>query len=584
VNTLIGILTIVAAFIGVPLFAVFGGASMAFFSNTDAEATSGVSPIYWAGNEFFTHRFADSNLTVTIPMFIFAGYLLAESGAPRRLVRLSQGLLGWLPGGLPIVCVAASAFFTTFTGGSGITIVAIGGLLLPALLASKYDERFSLGLVTTGGSLGLLFPPSIPIILYAIIANIEIADLFMAGLLPGILTLAVIGAYSMYVDSKAKRERPPFRSREALAALNEAKWEVFLPIAIVLGLLTGLLRIHEASVFAAAYAFVIEVWVYKDLSIRRDIPRIVRESTTMFGAILAILATAIGFTGFLIDAKVPDDAANLLGDLVHDPFVFLLVLNLFLLVVGMFMDVFSATVVVVPLILPIAARIAEENPENAINPFHLGIVFLLNLEIGYLTPPVGLNLFISAIRFDKPITYLYRTVLPFMGLLLFALLVTTYLPLFWPGFLLVGDDESQQIDLDGNEPGDPVPDDFGGGDTLDDLGGETLDDLGGETLDDLGGETLDDLDGPTLDDLEEPTLDDVEEPTLDDLGEPPAEPTLDDLEGTGGTPREADPAMDAPPAMEEARDQESGAAMTAPTAMTAPAMTAPAMTADTTSP
>jgi tripartite ATP-independent transporter DctM subunit len=487
-------------------------------------------------------------------------------------VRLSQGLLGWLPGGLPIVCVAASAFFTTFTGGSGITIVAIGGLLLPALLASKYDERFSLGLVTTGGSLGLLFPPSIPIILYAIIANIEIADLFLAGLVPGILTLVVIGGYSMYVDAKTKRERPPFRAKEAVAALNEAKWEVFLPIAIILGLLTGLLRIHEASVFAAAYAFVVEVWIYKDLSIRRDIPRIVRESTTMFGAILAILATAIGFTGFLIDAKVPDEAANLLGDLVHDPFVFLLVLNLFLLLVGMFMDIFSATVVVVPLILPIAARIAEENPENAINPFHLGIVFLLNLEIGYLTPPVGLNLFISAIRFDKPVTYLYRTVLPFMGLLLVALLVTTYLPLFWPGMLLVGDDESDRIEFEDDDQAEPLPDDLGG-ETLDDIGGETLDDLGGETLDDLENPTLDDLENPTLDDLEnptlddlgEPTLDDLENPTLDDLGEPaPGEPTLDDLEGTEPAPEAAPEMVEPPPTMAEATM----------TGMSAPAMTA----------
>lgn len=573
-NLAISLLSILAAFIGVPLFAVFGGSSMAFWSTTDMESSSGVSPIYWAGNEFFTEKFADSPLTVTIPMFIFAGYLLAESGAPRRLVRLSTAWFGWLPGSLPIVCIVASAFFTTFTGGSGITIVAIGGLLLPALLAAKYGEQFSLGVVTTSGALGLLFPPSIPIILYAIVAKVEIADMFVAGILPGILTLVLLAAYSIYADARIKRPRSKFDLKDAIRATNDAKWELALPLVLVLGLATGTLRIHEASVFAAAYAFVVEVWILKDISIRNDLPRIIRESMTMFGAILVILATAIGFTNNLIELRLPDWVIEQLGGVMSDPIVFLLLLNVFLLLVGMFMDIFSATVVVVPLLLPIIDQMAKENPENAISPVHLGIVFILNLEIGYLHPPLGLNIFISSIRFDRSVMRVSLAVLPFIGFLLVALLITTYLPLWWPGFLLQSDEPVEQHEV--------TPDDElrldDGTDTLDDLGGgETLDDLGGETLDDLDDPTLDDLENPTLDDLENPTLDDLEEPTLDDLGEPaPGEPTLEDLEETEPAPEEAPPErVEPPPAMIEAT---MAPAMTASTAMTA-AMTA--MTAET---
>ncbi|MEM9191321.1 MAG: TRAP transporter large permease subunit [Myxococcota bacterium] len=520
----------VFALFGVPLFAVFGGASMAFFGVEDRAGS-----VNFAGAEFFTHRFADSPLTVTIPLFIFAGYILAESGTPTRLVRLSRAWLGWMPGGLAIVCIFASAFFTTFTGGSGITIVAIGGLLFPALLSDKYEEKFSLGLVTAGGSLGLLFPPSLPLILYAIVGGISITQLFLAGLIPGILTVVILAAYAIVIGIRSEMPRTPYNAKEAFSALRESVWEVLLPVVLVVGLISGVLRIHEAAAFAASYALVVEVWVYKDVSFRKDLPRIIRDSMTMFGAILVILATAIGFTGYLIDARVPDLALDLLTQFISGPIAFLLILNIFLLIVGMLMDVFSAIVVVVPLVVPIAL-----NPAIGVDPYHLGIVFLLNLEIGYLTPPVGLNLFISSLRFDKPVTLLYRAVLPFIGLLLIALLIVTYVPLWFPAMLLPSDEvdtinlqEPAELETETPNPeDDPLLQEIMGGDgddglTLDDLG----DDDGDFTLDDLG----DDDGSFTLDDLG-----DESDLTLDDLGDD-ADLTLDDLGDDADPPPEDSP-------------------------------------------
>ena len=401
------------ALLGAPLFAIFGAAAMLLFSDLAN------TPITGATNDVFSEKFANSPLLVTIPLFTFAGYLMAESGTPQRLVKMSRAWLGWLPGGLAIVCLMASAFFTTFTGGSGITIVAIGGLLYPALMADRYPENFSLGLVTSGGSLGLLFPPSLPIIIYGVVAGQQIEYLFMAGVIPGILTLIAIGVYAVYVGKANKMPRTAFVRADAAASLWEAKWEVLLPLVLIGGMLTGSLRIHEAAAFTALYVLVIEVWVYRDVSFRGDLPRIIRESMTLVGAILAILATAVGFTSFLIQARVPFLILDAMSELITSQLAFLLVLNVFLIVVGMLMDIFSAIVVVVPLIVPIAARFG-------VDPIHLGIVFLLNLEIGYMTPPVGLNLFIASFRFEKPVTVLYRAVLPFIGLLGVALLFTTY--------------------------------------------------------------------------------------------------------------------------------------------------------------
>ena len=413
----LALILVVLAFLGEPLFVIFGAASMILFSSLADTSITG------ATNDVFSEKFADSPLLVTIPLFTFAGYLMAESGTPKRLVEVSRAWLGWLPGGVAIVCLLASAFFTTFTGGSGITIVAIGGLLYPALLQEEYPERFSLGLVTTGGSLGLLFPPSLPVVIYGVVAGITIEKLFLAGIVPGLLSVLMLSGYSFVVGRRRRQSRTKFEMGEALRTLNVAKWELLLPVVLLGGMYSGALRIHEAAAFTAIYTLIVEVFVYRDVTLRGDVPRIVRESMTLVGAILAILAMAIGFTAFLIQARVPMMILEAMQRFISSPTMFLFLLNIFLLVVGMLMDIFSAIVVVVPLIAPIAER-------YGIDPYHLGVIFLLNLEIGYLTPPVGLNLFISSFRFGKPVTELYRAVLVFIGILIVTLLITTYVPRF----------------------------------------------------------------------------------------------------------------------------------------------------------
>lgn len=492
---------ILLALLGTPLLAIFAAAAMILFAGLEDTSITG------AAADIFSEKFAESPLLVTIPLFTFAGYLMAESGTPQRLVRVSRAWFGWMPGGLAMVCLVASAFFTTFTGGSGITIVAIGGLLYPALLSEKYPEKFSLGLVTAGGSLGLLFPPSLPIVLFAVVAGIEVEKMFVAGLIPGVVTIFALAVYAAIVGVRNPEiPRQAFEAKEAWASLKAVFWELMLPVLLILALAFGVLRIHEAAAFTALYVLIIEVFVYKDVKFK-DLQPIVKESMTMVGAILAILATAVGFTGYLIQAQVPMKILEWMqsfidtSDPVQAQITFLLVLNVFLLVVGMLMDIFSAIVVVVPLVLPVARQLG-------INDYHLGIVFLLNLEIGYLTPPVGLNLFISSFRFGKPVTLLYKAVLPFIGLLLVALAVTTY----WPGlslmFLPEGAGANEMVIDEPVGPIEPqpeteiVPPPSGGLDDLEDL----LDDDG-----DLGGgggglDALEDeLNGPSggLDALEE---------------------------------------------------------------------------------
>ncbi len=531
---------------GAPLFVIFGGLALWLF------AGMADTPLSGAANDMFSEKFADSPLLVTIPLFTFAGVLLAASGAPKRLVSVSTALFGWIPGGLAIVCLVASAIFTTFTGGSGVTIVAIGGLLYPALVQSKYNERFALGLVTTGGSLGVMFPPSVPVIIYGVVGGVDIEGLFIASLVPGLLTVGAIAIYSSVIGVRAKIARTPFDGRTALIELWKAKWEAALPVVLVGGLMFGMLRIHEAAAFTALYVLVVELFIYKDISFR-DLPRIVRECVVLVGAILIILATAIGLTAYLIQANVPQGILEWMQTFIASKWAFLLGLNIFLLFVGMMMDIFSAIVVVVPLIAPIAVHFG-------INPYHLGAIFLLNLEIGYLTPPLGLNLFIAGFRFQKPLPTIYRAVLPYIGILLGALLLVTYIPELstWSSRLV------DPLTLDAQPSRDPAHGDPDG--TLDDAfnegsnaGGESLDDIlnegdgAGETLDDIlkqgdgAGETLDDIlkqgdganpSGETLDDLAPVAKPAPGEETLDDLlkqgeGANPDGETLDDLERTG---------------------------------------------------
>lgn len=403
---------VLMALIGAPLFLVFGAAALLGFSIQEIDSSAIMIELY---------RMASTPILITIPLFTFAGYMLAESGAPKRLVRLTQAVFGWFPGGVAIVALFACAFFTAFTGASGVTIIALGGLLYPVLIKERYPEKFSLGLVTTCGSLGLLFPPSLPLILYGLISGVNIDDLFLAGIVPGIILIAILSTYSIWKGRKEKVIQSQFHSREVMLALRESAWELPLPLILLVGIYGGLITVSEAAAITAVYVFLVEFVIYRDLSFRRDLPRVIQESMVLVGGILMILAVAMGFTSFLIDAQVPMKILAFMQHYISSPTMFLLVLNIFLLIVGCLMDIFSAIIVVVPLITPIAKQFG-------IDPVHLGIVFLTNLEIGYLTPPVGLNLFLSSFRFDKPIMEIYRSTIIYVLLLLGALALLTYVP------------------------------------------------------------------------------------------------------------------------------------------------------------
>jgi C4-dicarboxylate transporter DctM subunit len=366
-------------------------------------------------------RLANTSTLVAIPLFTFAGYILAESNTPRRLVNLTQALFGWIPGGLAVVVLVSCAIFTAFTGASGVTIVALGGLVLPALLKSNYSEKFSLGLVTTSGSLGLLFPPSLPLILYALVAQVDVDKLFIAGIVPGILLVVLLSIYSIVKNIGAKIEIQKFSLQNLSRATLDAIWEIPLPFIIIGGIYSGIFTVIEASAVTAVYVFIVEFFIYRDLNIKKDLPRIMKESMLMVGGILIILASALGLTSYLIDEQIPMKIFEFIQKYISSKYTFLILLNLFLLIVGMLMDIFSAIIVVVPIITPIAKSFG-------VDPIHLGIIFLTNLEIGYLTPPVGLNLFISSFRFEKPIIKIYLATIPFIIILFIALLLITYIP------------------------------------------------------------------------------------------------------------------------------------------------------------
>ncbi len=366
------------------------------------------------------YRIASAPTLLTIPLFTFAGYMMAESKSPLRLLKLAEEAIGWMPGGVAIVSIIICAFFTAFTGASGVTIIALGGLLFPILKNEGYTEKFSLGLITTCGSLGLLFPPSLPIILYGLVAKVDIDKLFKAGIIPGLLLIFILSAWSIKNNPK-RLERKKFNSSAFLAALKLAFWEALLPFLVLIGIYGGYTTASEAAAITAFYILILECFVYKDLSFRKDIPRVIVESMSLVGAILLILCCALGLTNYLVDEEVPMKIFVLMKTFLHDRYSFLLFLNFFLLIVGCMMDIFSAIIVVVPLIIPIAK-------EFGVNPIHLAIIFLTNLEIGYITPPVGINLFISSFRFNRSVTDLYKVSLPYLFLLLFALAIITYVP------------------------------------------------------------------------------------------------------------------------------------------------------------
>jgi len=401
-------LLILLALFGMPLFAVLGAAALAAFHAADIDISAVSIAMY---------TLASSPLLIAIPLFTFAGYLFAHSGTPDRLVRLSRAVF---PGGLAVVALIACAIFTAFTGASGVTIVAMGGLLLPALMKDGYARRFGLGLVTASGSLGLLFPPSLPLILYGYVASVSIDSLFLAGIIPGALLVIALSAYGIYHGKKDGVVVNRFSWRAIRSAVRDAAWEIPLPFLVLGGIYGGVITVMEAAALTAVYALVVEVFIYRDIAVSK-LPSIVVESMSLVGGILVILACALGLTNFLIDAEVPMRILEWMQQYVSNKYTFLLILNVFLLIVGCLMDIFSALIVVVPLIVPVALGFG-------IDPVHLGIIFLTNLEIGYLTPPVGLNLFISSYRFNEPVLHLYAASVPFLLILLAALLVITYFP------------------------------------------------------------------------------------------------------------------------------------------------------------
>lgn len=415
-----GVGIVFLAILGTPLFIIMSLAALVAFSFSGVEVSA-------VAQEFY--RISSAPTLMTIPLFTFAGYLMAESKSPQRLLKLAETGLGWLPGGISIVALVVCAFFTAFTGASGVTIIALGGLIYPILIKDGYSEKYTLGMVTASGSLGLLFPPSLPIILYGLVAKVDIDKLFKAGLLPGLVIMIILSGWAVYNSPKGAADTPKkvFILKDFLQALREAWLEALLPVAVLVGIYGGFVTVTEAAAFTALYVFVIEVFIYKDLSFSKDVPNVIVESMSLVGGILLILCCALGFTNFLVDEEIPLKIFALMKEFLHDKYSFLLFLNIFLLVVGCLMDIFSAIIVVVPLIIPIAN-------DFGVDPIHLAMIFLANLEIGYLTPPVGINLFIASFRFKKPITTLYKSAIPFLILLIIALAIITYIPalsLFW---------------------------------------------------------------------------------------------------------------------------------------------------------
>jgi tripartite ATP-independent transporter DctM subunit len=417
---LIGIALVVLAILGAPLFAIIAAGALIGFASSDIDLM--VVPM-----EIF--RVSEIPVLIAIPLFTFAGYLLGESQAPRRLVRVTNVLLGWMPGGLAVVALFVCALFTAFTGASGVTIIAMGALLYPALAAAGYREQFNLGLITTSGSLGLLFAPSLPLILYGIIAEQSVDDLFVAGILPGLLMIFLLSLYCMR-EGRVVRSRltsHPFDRREILAALRESMWEIPLPIIVLGGVYSGFFAVSEAAAVTVVYVFIVEVLINRDIPLRR-LPGVMRDSMILVGGILIILGVSLASTNYMIDEQVPMRLFEWVTSHISSKLSFLILLNVFLLMLGMMLDIFSALVIVVPLILPIAAG-------YGIDPIHLGMIFLANMQIGYCTPPVGMNLFIASYRFDKPIVLLYRAALPFLAILLLTVLIITYWP--WLSLVLV---------------------------------------------------------------------------------------------------------------------------------------------------
>ncbi|HYQ80362.1 MAG TPA: TRAP transporter large permease subunit [Anaeromyxobacteraceae bacterium] len=401
----------VAFLAGAPVFVGMAGLAMVLFLR---DAT----PVAAVPTQTFT--LVSSATLAAVPLLTVAGYVLAEGGAAQRLVRAYRGLFGWMPGGLAVMAAFVCALFTTFTGASGVTILALGGLILPSLLEEGYPEGFSLGLVTASGSLGLLFPPSLPVILYGVVAQAPIEHLFLGGLLPGLLMIAMVAAYGVWTGVRCHAPRQPFRPREALRSLWGARWDLGLPTLVVVSVLSGYATVVEASALAAAYSLVVELLIFRSVKPLKDLPGVLLNAATLVGSVLILLGVALGLTSWFVDAEIPSRLVAWMTAHVRSPALFLLMLNVVLLVLGSILEIYAAIVVMAPLVAPLGQA-------YGIDPIHLGVVFLANLELGFLFPPMGLNLFLSASRFQKPLPYLWKQAVPFLAIMAGAVLLITYL-------------------------------------------------------------------------------------------------------------------------------------------------------------
>lgn len=415
-----GLLLLLLALLGAPLFAVIAAAAIHGFYQGEIDLSVIAIEIY---------RLTETPVLVAIPLFTLAGYILSNTDASSRLVALTDALFSWMPGGLALVALLACAGFTALTGASGVTIIALGALLYPALIKGGYRERFSLGLITSSGSLGLLFPPSIALILYGVIvqqlgvgAPVTIDELFVAGIAPGLLMVLLLTAWCVYQNPAAEKKKTSWL--EIRQAVYAARWEIPIPFLLLGGIYGGVLAISEAAAALLFYVFVVAVFVLKEISFRQ-LPSIMNEAMVLIGGVLVILAVSMASTNYMVDAQIPEKLLNLVKEYIHSPLTFLILLNMFLLALGMMLDIFSALVIIVPLLLPIAVN-------YGIHPVHFGIIFLANMQIGYFTPPVGMNLFIASYRFDRPVLELYQASIPFMFILIAAVLIITY----WPALSL----------------------------------------------------------------------------------------------------------------------------------------------------
>ena len=403
---------IFSLFYGLPIFLGLGGiaALLFWFDWTPLSAISAE-----------TYRIVVSPTLPTIPLFTIAGFLLAESKSSIRLLSLFQALFGWIPGGTPIVLVIICGFFTAITGGSGVTILALGGLLMPMLIKDGFSKDFSLGLITVSGSIGLLFPPSLPLIIYGVTAGVSIKSIFLGGIIPGLLILIIVASWAIFSSKRQSVAVYDFKINNIKSALIESKWEIAIPFIIMFGIFGGYMTLVETAAISALYVLFITVVIYRDISFSK-VGNILIDCCALIGGVLIILGVAMGLTSYIIDAEVPMTLLEWVKTNISSKYIFLILLNVFLLIVGCMMDIFSATIIVVPLIKPIAAYFG-------IDPIHLAIIFIANLELGYLTPPVGMNLFLSAYRFDESMKSVYTSTMPFYFVMLFCVILITYFPI-----------------------------------------------------------------------------------------------------------------------------------------------------------